>query len=356
MKKILSIIIVFFPIIIQSQNIYINGTKIKKNEYIRSNITTYNIISHIDGLPTNYNFSISIDGLIKDTTVKVLLRNINTTSIKILLDSVVVPSIGGVQTGLITADTLGISGSFFVEVNNQKSGSLIKRFEYNPLVIEKATTINIPGITGYNFLIHHSDNFFVNHPLGTTPTTFVNNYLTNAFLASWQKEVNDWNLCDGLNGNVPQDNDNTYHIYIHNISEIVGGFNNDQIRAHPVDGDRRIYIDSRPTAILNATSNITEKELIYELISHEFYHGIQFSHMSYDSIVNNFPDPAAELHNRNWLIEGQAKFLETVFMEDYSDSANNVTYSLNTHDHSYGDYTEKFLKEALDKDYQYKTI
>lgn len=266
-------------------------------------------------------------------------------------------------------------GMYFLQIDETAAPNTnIAVLQNDLLIIESRTVFNHGGM---EFIIHHHSKAFRNHPLNVGHKNLFVANVEDIIKNVWDREVVDWKLSNGIaaiaggNGaDKPQDTDNKYHIIIHNISELckvpitnVQIFNDDFVWAYPGDNDRRLYIDSHITSIFKSITNSAsfEKEFLYQLISHEFYHGIQFSHVQYSSI----PNQAIEIPKRWWLLEGQAKFLETVIMEptaayNYSNYSNapshiNATYVEPYADHSYAYYTKPLMNKLYDNGVSYPT-
>ncbi len=337
------------------QSLVIQGDELEVNEFKTKSSPLYylkanHIVALKDSIQTFNTIILNFSGLKGDSVVNIALIDYKTNSSVVIHEDILIPSSGNLNLEPLNVSDLGIYGSFYVQVYTS-SYTIFEIFLRQPIFIEKAITISIPENNEYKFMIHYADNYI------SSPTSvFVEDYVANALLNSWKKEVIEWNLCEGLPGNIPQNNDSTYDIYIHNVREILNGDKfNDQMSSSINDGQREIFVDYNPISYCNAdTTQITEKELLYLVISHEFFHGIQFSHMSLDSIIkNSYPNHKQEINNRKWLIEGQAKFLETVFMEDYSTSANNAAYIKNSFEGSYSEHVHDFILEAFDIKHTY---
>ena len=248
-------------------------------------------------------------------------------------------------------------------------------FDPQFLTIEKTKDITIVGVH-YDFQIHFIDQHFDGRRAD------INNYLIcleHALNDSWKNQVVDWKLSKGANGDgvlgnsdddIPSNQDNTYDIIIMGWSISAGVYffhKGDVAPAHATIVDynynnsvqeniRVIYIDSNPFHVnsfdVDATQ-ITLQELMYELVSHEFYHGIQFSHTSYVNDIH--PNNLLILH---WWIEGQAKAFESVFMSEpsYNTTTNNIVYATKAdgnliHKYSYEDYARDYINQHLDVNY-----
>jgi len=299
----------------KSQSLMIGGNDFQTNSFETKFSGSHGIYlntSHFIALKDNNSTSnymlLQFTGLKGDSIVNIALAEYSSPRQIILSENVRIPSSGILSIPQVFVANLSVHGSFFIEVFTP-TYSYWERFDQQPIFIEKAITKTIPGTNQYKFLIHYEDNFIRNSP-HVTPGDFVEDYVGDALLNSWQKQVTGWGLCNGLPGNIPENTDSTYDVYIHNVSDIIISKFNNQMSSSINDGQREIFVDYNPISYCNAdTTQITEKELLYLVISHEFFHGIQFSHMSLDSIIkNSYPNHKQEINNRKWLIEGQAKF------------------------------------------------
>jgi len=340
-------------------------------------------------IPTGNNLKIDITGLPFTTNTNVELT---ITRISIGNPSVIIHQSNHATTASILNVTLSSStlnhagnaigdntGIFRIQL---KTTSLTPNqtfsFSTNYLVIEKTKSVNIPGSIGYNFQIHFVDQFFQGR------TGDINPYLvclTNALNESWQKQINDWELARGLPGDIPRNYDDTYDLYIsgysyyiltgsnivalfHKSGILPAGSNIKDFDNGIVKHERYIEIDCDPLNVNAFNANqtyITLQELVYEIVPHEFYHGIQWSHTSWNTDALQVD---GNVLNMQWWFEGQAKALETVFMTDpsYNTKTNNIAYATMgnktslIHRFSYEVYVREFIKGALDVNYNYRAI
>ncbi|MBN2521732.1 MAG: PKD domain-containing protein [Bacteroidales bacterium] len=275
-------------------------------------------------------------------------------------------------TTAMTSSPINLSfgaGVYQIVVSDPSPGGFNQAIPYYYLVLEKTKSIPI-STAPYDYKIHYIEDFSQNHSRGTNANTFLN-YLENALTESWRIEVEEWELCDGINKNgcinIPvNDNPGSYNIYVHSILNIpinnIYGFQyhkGNEIRADMTSENQRgIHIDARSWDYFSANiANINEQELIYAIIAHEFYHGIQASHVAYTSSGITIPPGSSlkdEMTKMLWLIEGQAKALETSFMsqDDFtnqplSTSGTNVIYNQNTNNYSYEYFCNDFITRAL---------
>ncbi len=317
------------------------------NKFHDSNKTTYHSSTPYVGLTITQlgNVGRNVEIQVKDARSHAIVKTYNTT---------INAARGGTISILDNAPIWG-DGTFYLTIVFLGAPAL-PPMVFNDDLIVRESTINFLH-RGMNFTIHYTNKAFDHHPLGNayTPTYLAN--LETIIKDVWEREITDWRLCDGVAAvaggsaiNTPSDKDNTYHFIVHNISEL-GGNINDFFFANGSDNDRVISLDSRITTVLNGIAHTAqyEKEMLYMTIAHEFYHGIQWSHVP-ASII---PNIGVELPKRFWLIEGQAKSLETIFMTpgsgyNYSTSYTNSVYVNNAFTFSYDYFTKDFINEIFD--------
>jgi PKD repeat protein len=210
----------------------------------------------------------------------------------------------------------GITSNYFTPLNDDKDGFCIFKIYYNnaPLpetfnkyvVKEKIQTGAIGS--GADYMIHYASRFFYWQPGGMGS---VASYLTNLgqkFTNTWNTQINDWNLCSDISGNKPINirADGYYYICVnHGIRAQDIDFWGDHVSSSPCSSYWQVNIKVYRDYELYNYDN--ENDLLTSTIPHEFFHTIQFSHNP------NFP------HNDNkmqWLIEGQARFIQTVACEE----------------------------------------
>lgn len=335
-----------------------------QDKFPTSNFTTYNVAAFdFTTGATNKTFLVRIKDLTAFIGMDVEIRFRNPIS-KVLVasyrDTVITSGTTAiVQTPMINSSTLGYVGMLeTMVVEHANPANVIALFSTDLLIIERIRNAVIGGMT---FQIHYTDNAFINNPFGGVAhaPTYVQN-VVDVLNQSWSKQITTWNLCNGLTGNIPSDNDNTYHIVIHNISNLfpVGTLNPDFFWAYSALNDRRIYLDTRPTVLLHSNT-VTERELLYMIIPHEFYHGIQWSIIPINTIIPTVGlTLGQEIERRFWLIEGQAKFLETVFMSDptYNTSSTNACFIKNNFEFSYGYYCKDLIESAYGTPYTFYNL
>ncbi len=136
-------------------------------------------------------------------------------------------------------------------------------------------------------------------------------HVENAFTASWQKQVNEWGLCLGLEREMPYSSDNLYWIGINDSGnpQVLGNWYRYMANTGGSLGSMRV-IGIGSNLNMDPTHD-PEWERIYLAMCHEFYHGIQASHNT--TGPNHTP---LDIKDREigWMVEGQAVLLTTVFM------------------------------------------
>lgn len=323
--------------------------------------TNFYIQTHLNGVANSgCDFKITIQKLPVTTPTNVLvkIKEKNEFGGKFVYSGQYTTTANGIViTSNIDPIALNLSGIYQIEVYDA-SGNLISLILNYYIFFEKVKTITITGAS-YNFSLHYSDAFFQ----ATTLSKAVNsvNFLTeleNAIKASWQKEVIDYNLGrPSTSGN--------FDIYLHCNHDLAGlapYFHNSinyPVRTDPSNDNKDIFIDTKIFEELN-TTGITQQELIYIIFSHEFWHSIQWSIMSWDNLKAKCKSSGASLtdekEKRDWLIEGQALFLQTKFMETYSTSSANCNYQRGTANGAYDAYAAIFLNEAFNSTYLFKSL
>jgi len=166
------------------------------------------------------------------------------------------------------------------------------------------------GIVGYAYKIYYTHQFFINHPNGPAHAPVFANMVKNALDWSWNDEVINWQLAQGCPGNRPSDADNIYEVAI-----------NGSMWGNDPPPETRMYHETIETAALGGAERIIgigsriwfnpiaknyqpEDDAVSTAICHEFYHGIQWT------LQNGWLGVTDE----DWLIEGQARFIQTEFM------------------------------------------
>ena len=318
----------------------------------RANVTNYNVVSFHNNSPTNKTFEITINRLVPKTKYNIAIKTYFFNNNVIFNHSFRADSSGRIDTANINSSNLAHTGVFQVELRDSVN-NILTNFPNQYLVLEKTKEVVIAG-SAYNFLIHYAEDFFSLRAGGIMPTFLQNT--EGALTNTWAKEITEWHLCDGLKNNSPLNADSTYDIYVHcaiDIDPLVFAFHQgNTLRSEPQDSIRAIYIDSKLQDFFHNPASITEEELLYAVISHEFFHGVQWSFISYKNLKLRFgKNYSNEKEKRDWLGEGQAKFLETVFMKNYSSLSANVTYSSASVKYSYQYYAEDLLESIFGQNY-----
>lgn len=359
--KILIIIILFVikPCFLSAQpELQINCTDITKITYDNYQTKNKYFETHRNGAAHNLPFSLTIINLSfgSATTVDVKIKEKDEFGGSYVYTTRTTTDSTGTRIFIPTIDpfALNLSGIYEVELFST-SGALLFKVLDNYLFFEKAKTIRISG-TSTIFTLHYTDAFFkaTLTSSAVTQTTFLNE-LENAIKAAWKMEVIDFDL------GTPNTNSN-YDIYLHcaydliNIQPFYHASNWYPSRTDPYDTDKNTFIDTKLFQAMN-TSIITQQDLLYILFSHEFYHSIQWSHMSFNGlIIPPGSTPTLEVAKREWLVEGQAEALKTVFMDYYNTAGNNANYKITSTTGSYEVFCRNFITNALSNNYAYKNL
>ena len=207
------------------------------------------------------------------------------------------------------------------EVQVDTSGTVIP---FNDIWIIPEHTLTGTFNSGYDYTVFFTNQFFSYHSSGITHAPTFAGYTETALTESWDDQVNNWSLAQGLTNNQPEDSDDNYEIGI-----------NDHDSNHRYHGtyDNHAFGGSSRKIGIRYDSYITQPLYSSELMRikvamcHEFYHGIQYGHNSWSS--------------GHWLTEGQARalpsiqyqseeYLETIQHFYPVDSNNYLNFYLNT--------------------------
>jgi PKD repeat protein len=254
----------------------------------------------------------------------------------------------------------GTSGTFLFDATNALSTLYIFEFYYisNGNVISltyTGTTIPVNFYfvterckkgtftsTNYQYKLN-----WVDYWLKLNPSP--NNYLLNtenALKFSWDKQITGWDLCNGLPGNVPLDNDfEEPTVNINQLDLNVNGYDQKKFpyrgcvasNAMGTSAGRNINIDYFLYQMSPYLNYATEYIALTSTIGHEFFHNVQYSHNQ--TIFNDYA-------GMKWLIEGQAVLMQTLLMEEMSSP--NEEYLNNRY---YYGRTEDMLEQILNKQF-----
>lgn len=281
--------------------------------------TYYYISVSENGTATNYSVQFNISGLQPNqSNVRLQVKPIYGFGGNMFLDQE------------LTVTTDGTAFYNWIPPNNFNTGICevqlmidIQPITFNNIrfMPEKILTGNFNA--GYDYIIYYTDQFFWFHPNSITHSLAFANNCQISLNQSWDDQVNNWQLANGLANNQPEDNDNLYELCI-----------NDGVSTHKYHrtttsqafggGSRVIGIEST-LHYFRFPEYSTEEVLIDIATGHEFYHGIQWGHNQWQG--------------GDWLTEGQARFLQTVINENeefqsmrmYPEDANNyLQTNLNT--------------------------
>ncbi|MCS7250148.1 MAG: hypothetical protein NZ608_04370 [candidate division WOR-3 bacterium] len=168
------------------------------------------------------------------------------------------------------------------------------------LTLEKVLTGRFSGDD--SFWVYYTDQFFINHPQGSNHSLTFAQYVKEAAIESWQKQVVEWDL--GL----PPDANRWHKFFINNTQHWYHGIPSTYSDTGP---NRKIFLQYDIWEQNQNYSN--EDSIIRAVIAHEFYHGIQWGLSS------------KTLKKSSWryFTEGQAVFIQTVqcpkeeFIDEY---------------------------------------
>lgn len=146
---------------------------------------------------------------------------------------------------------------------------------------------------GYNYTVHFTNQFFINHPSGIGWAYTFASYCDSALNESWNKQVNEWQLAQGLLNNMPEDADTNYVVAINDDNNRFHGTNTNHAFG---GGNRKIGI--RYNSYMTHNLYSSESMRIKVAMCHEFLHGIQYGHNGWAA--------------GNWLTEGQARVIPSI--------------------------------------------
>jgi hypothetical protein len=164
-----------------------------------------------------------------------------------------------------------------------------------------------------NYVIYYNNQFFINHPEGFTHANTFAGWVKEALVTSWDEEVVNWQLALGCNDGIPYDADNLLEVIVcDTASPLNFKYHDAMVKTTSASlGEQRVIgIFSREKILPSSKNYQPEQDMIYSAICHEFYHGIQWTHNQ--SWNNQFPKKLL------WMIEGQARFIQSVFMQNHS--------------------------------------
>ena len=176
------------------------------------------------------------------------------------------------------------------------------------LTLEKVITEKFHPPDVDSFTVYFTDQFF--QGLGQDsgyPSRFAG-YVKDAAVESWQKQVVDWHLADGLPSNKPKDADAHHQFFAINTLNWYHGekcpSQNSGAWSYMGGNIRKVWVrcDAWHRFEIYYSSLAL---LLNSMICHEFYHGIQGGHSRIDLKVG-----------WKWFIEGQARFLQSVQVQN----------------------------------------
>jgi hypothetical protein len=175
---------------------------------------------------------------------------------------------------------------------------------YHPVTLakelapEKVLAATFPNDANESLKVYFCAQFFRNHPDSEGHAPVFAQYVKNAMLESWQKQVVDWSL------GTPPDTDHIHQVFVNDSQN----WYHDDIDSWADSGANRqigIRYNSRyGSRFDSAYSN--ESIRVKVAVAHEFYHGIQWG------LASPFKWLASTW---DWFTEGQARFLPSVQYE-----------------------------------------
>lgn len=194
----------------------------------------------------------------------------------------------------------------------------------------------------YNVMLHYNKNYLVKYPnIVTEVVTAINN--------AWDKQINDWKLCDKLNQHYPTvPNGENFDFVLNDFDNPLAlSYENTPFGLLPQNNQKRIMI---PYNIKNNLEipNANEQDVFSSIVCHEFYHCIQYSYMPVTEIADK------NSVTRQWLLDGQARALETVFMNEKTKTAgvNNYMFQPSSANISY----EQDCKAFINNYFSFNTV
>ncbi len=169
--------------------------------------------------------------------------------------------------------------------NEQTGFAQIRVIQSNQIVFSDPNLLIIPekvitGIfpAGYDYTVYYTNQFFDEHPEGKDYAPTFGYQVRDALVSSWVKEVNEWNLCAGLNPEQPVENDSNYQVFINDAIVQTPNLYHGSFQTGTPPGEARIIsIGSLSHLAPRNAQYYPELDLINSAICHEFYHGIEWS-------------------------------------------------------------------------------
>jgi hypothetical protein len=312
----------------------------------------YSTANYPDTLGTMYNhyyIKVSEDGTTTNNSIKIRVSGLdNGENIDFLIIEIpeyTTPDSIWVNVNL-TANSSGVCEYTWQPANNTKTGyARVKVIRENSDVFYWQRTYLIPEHVkkgsfngGYNYEIYYCNQFFAGHGIypvhpdgiehAATFATYVDSALTN----SWKKQVIEWELAKGCLNDMPIDNDGIYQVFISDADPNHSYHGTYITGAYPTASERVIGI--KYSEFLDDPGYSDELSEIKITISHEFYHGIQWS--LNNSLLNQSMD---------WMIEGQAVCISSIQNEEiefFQSPTMNHDYRVNA-----AIYSQFWLKRSL---------
>jgi hypothetical protein len=130
--------------------------------------------------------------------------------------------------------------------------------------------------TNFAYKINWVEYWLNNHP---NPAQFRAD-AEQALKFSWQKQINEWGLCDGLANNQPIDDNNEFDLNIDGYNQTSFPYRGCRSSNATMSvNSRNVSIDFYSYQMGDSYSNYsTELSLLHSLIAHAFFHNVQYSH------------------------------------------------------------------------------
>ncbi|MCX6641266.1 MAG: hypothetical protein NTW14_12455, partial [bacterium] len=309
-------------------------------------LTIYGVTPELYDGNKHYYIVVGENGISTNNSITFKIAGLNSSQI---IRLVITPIYGYIGDNFHDVNlTAGADGKIihtWTPPNNNKTGiadlrlydmfnRLIYYDEHIWIIPEKAMINTFPN--GYDFTLKFTNQFFYDHPDGIAFASTYAQQVEQALIDSWNYEVLSWSLCQGLPNNQPIDGDENYQVFINDSQlDIVGHNYHGTIKTIAIPGEERKIGIGSLIFTGNQFGYPDETTLIYTALRHEFYHGIQFSH-NYSAYPEGIPPLL------NWMTEGQARFLQTVFTTHSAEYQSSSMYHWDANQ-----YISRYLNSSL---------
>jgi hypothetical protein len=266
---------------------------------------TYDSLHH-------YYITVNRNGNATNDSIKLVISSLEPLQQNVKLQIKPIYGFGGsfFLNQLLSVNDQGVASFTWKPANDNNTGICFIQIDVNGVVhnypdIRIIPDKKITGVftTGYSYTIYYTNQFFGHpqepHPEGIGHASTFALHTRLALIESWESQVVDWELCQGCTNNQPHDADNHYVV---SINDKRNNFRDkhSKIGNYAVGGANRL-IGISFNRFMTEPYYLTEVNSIRSVMSHEFYHGIQWS------LINN-----NTWGSGNWMLEGQATFIQTV--------------------------------------------